>query len=108
MTDNFIKQTLCDELIEAGKVTEYDVIKHSYTRRRMNEWEERNIETNNLSPTLDTRADTLGVVVKGSLFENEYGSQAGRIYDVDGASPTLNTGGGGYRIPIIEVEDENV
>ena len=30
----------------------------------MNDWEKRNVETNNISPTLDTRCDCLGVVVK--------------------------------------------
>lgn len=108
MTDNFIKGKLCDDLIEKGLVKENDVIRHSYTESRMNNWKERGVETNNLSPTLDTRADTLGVVVKGSLFENEYGSQAGRIYDPNGAAPTLNTGEGGYRMPLVEVEDENI
>lgn len=48
------------------------------------------------------------LIRKGSLFENEYGSQAGRIYDPNGAAPTLNTGEGGYRMPLVEVEDENI
>lgn len=142
MTDNFIKGKLCDEFIEKGLVEENDVIKHSYTNSRMNG--RPAVESHNISPTLDTRPDTLGVVVKGnytpskhnasvvvdedglaptvrenhgtvtavirkgSLFENEYGSQAGRIYDPNGAALTLNTGEGGYRMPLVEVEDENI
>jgi len=58
-----LKTKLCNNLIENGKVKEFDVIKHSYSTARMKEWEERNIENNNISPTLDTRCDCLGVVV---------------------------------------------
>ena len=47
----------------AGKVQEYDVIRHSYSTSRMEEWEKRNVEKNNIAPTLDTRCDCLGVVV---------------------------------------------
>lgn len=110
MTDNFIKETLCNELIEKGLVEENDVIRHSYTNSRMNKWGERNIETNNLRPTLDTRADTLGVVVrKGGLFDKEGQThQAGSVYDPEGVSPTIDCAGGGYRMPIVEVEDENI
>ena len=62
-TDNFImKKQLCNELIEQGKVKENDVIRHSYTTSRNENWDKRNVEQNNLSPTLDTRCDCLGVV----------------------------------------------
>ena len=57
------KQELCDYLIKNNKVKELDVIKHSYSTSRMNDWETRNVERNNESPTLDTRCDCLGVVV---------------------------------------------
>ena len=33
--------------------------------------------------------------------------QAGRVYDIEDVSPTLNTGQGGGRIPYIIVEDNN-
>ena len=104
------KGKLCDEFIEKGLVEENDVIRHSYTNSRMNKWAERNIETNNLSPILDTRPDTLGVVVrKGGLFDKEGQThQAGSIYDPEGVSPTIDCAGGGYRMPIVEVEDENI
>jgi len=57
------KQVLCNKLIEENKVKEYDIIRHSYSESRMKEWETRNIEKNNESPTLDTRCDCLGVAV---------------------------------------------
>lgn len=59
-----LKTKLCNDLIASGKVKENDVIRHSYSTSRMKEWENRNVETNNISPTLDTRCDCLGVVVK--------------------------------------------
>ena len=59
-----LKEELCKHLIDNNLVEEYDVIKHSYSTSRMNDWEKRNVETNNISPTLDTRCDCLGVVVK--------------------------------------------
>lgn len=72
VTDNFIiddtinenlKTKLCNELIATGKVKEYDVIRHSYSNSRLQDWDKRNTEQNNISPTLDTRCDCLGVVV---------------------------------------------
>ena len=67
-TDNFIKENnmkteLCNNLIKDGKVKENDVIRHSYTTSRNEQWDKRNVEQNNLSPTLDTRCDCLGVCV---------------------------------------------
>ena len=57
------KQELCDYLIQNNKVKEFDVIKHSYSTSRMKDWETRNVERNNESPTISTRCDCLGVVV---------------------------------------------
>ena len=57
-----LKKQLCNDLIASGKVKENDVIRHSYSNSRMKEWETRGCETNNMSPTLDTRCDCLGVV----------------------------------------------
>ncbi len=59
-----LKQKLCDKLIQENKVKEMDVIKHSYSTSRINDWDKRNVENNNISPTLDTRCDCLGVAVK--------------------------------------------
>ena len=57
-----MKRQLCNELIKNNMVQENDVIRHSYSSSRMNDWENRSVEKNNLSPTLDTRCDCLGVV----------------------------------------------
>ena len=57
-----LKEKMCKELIENGKVKENDVIRHSYTTSRIN-GEMKDIQENNISPTLDTRCDCLGVVV---------------------------------------------
>jgi len=58
-----MKNELCNNLIKNGKIKENDVIRHSYTTSRNENWNKRNIEQNNLSPTLDTRCDCLGVCV---------------------------------------------
>ena len=58
-----LKQKMCNELIQSGKVKEYDVIRHSYSTSRMS-GEMKDIQQNNMSPTLDTRCDCLGVAVK--------------------------------------------
>lgn len=60
--DKNMKTQLCNDLIAQGKVKENDVIRHSYTTSRMN-GEMKDLKQNNLSPTLDTRCDCLGVVV---------------------------------------------
>ena len=60
-----LKTKLCNELIQNGKVQEYDVIRHSYTNNRLNNGDKNmgRIENHEgLSPTLDTRCDCLGVV----------------------------------------------
>ena len=68
-----LKTKLCNELIASGKVKENDVIRHSYSTSRMKEWDKRSIETNNISPTLDTRCDCLGVVVNYEpIMETNY------------------------------------
>lgn len=62
-----MKRTLCNELLEKGLVEENDVIRHSYTNHRLSNGVENMSRTEckeKLSPTLDTRCDCLGVVVK--------------------------------------------
>lgn len=62
-----LKRKLCNGLIEKGIVGEGDVIRHSYTNNRLNNGVENmgRVESKEkLSPTLDTRCDCLGVVVK--------------------------------------------
>ena len=58
-----LKAQLCNKLIQEDKVRENDVIRHSYSNSRM-KGEMKDIQDNNMSPTLDTRCDCLGVVVK--------------------------------------------
>lgn len=62
-----LKSKLCEELLDKGLVEEGDVIRHSYTSNRLNNGVEnmgRTESKEKLSPTLDTRCDCLGVVVK--------------------------------------------
>lgn len=65
-----LKQELCEFLLNNNLVKENDVIKHSYSNSRLYEWNKRNVEFNNISPTLDTRCDCLGVVVKEKNMNN--------------------------------------
>lgn len=58
-----MKQQMCEHLIASGKVQEFDVIRHSYSSSRMN-GDMKDIQQNNMSPTLDTRCDCLGVAIK--------------------------------------------
>lgn len=55
-----LKQQLCNELVASGRLEEYDIVRHSYTNSRM-QGEMKDIRQNGLSPTIDTRADCLGV-----------------------------------------------
>lgn len=52
-----LKQELCNKLIQEGKIKENDVIRHNYTTSKNGNC----IQSNNESPTLDTRCDCLGV-----------------------------------------------
>lgn len=74
-----LKRTLCNELISKGMVEENDVIRHSYTRNRLDNGVENMSRTESkekLSPTLDTRCDCLGVVVKEPTeLQKEVGNQ---------------------------------
>ena len=57
-----LKTKMCNDLLEKGLVKDGDVIRHSYTKSRMN-GEMKDIKENNMCPTLDTRADCLGVCI---------------------------------------------
>lgn len=59
LNDN-IKTQMCNKLIQEGKVKENDVIRHNYTTSKNGNC----VQSNNESPTLDTRCDCLGVCVK--------------------------------------------
>ena len=66
-TKSELKAKLCKELLEKGLVEEGDVIRHSYTNNRLNNGDEnmgRTQSKDKLCPTLDTRSDCFGVVVK--------------------------------------------
>lgn len=52
-----LKQEMCNKLIQEGKVKENDVIRHNYTTSKNGNC----VQSNNESPTLDTRCDCLGV-----------------------------------------------
>lgn len=62
-----LKTQLANKLIEEKKVKPFDVIRHSYSQSRI---ENERIECNNVSPTLDTRCDCLGVVVNNTKNVN--------------------------------------
>lgn len=64
VVEKSLKKQLCEKLIDENKVKEMDVIRHSYSTSRMNKFYTQNSENNNLSPTLDTRCDCLGVTTK--------------------------------------------
>lgn len=61
-----LKEQLCNRLIEENKVKENDVIRHSYSTSRMKKFYTQNSSNNNISPTLDTRCDCLGIAVKNN------------------------------------------
>ena len=69
MKDN-LKRYLCNKLIKENLVQEGDCIRHSYTISRMN-GEMKDIKEKNVSPTLDTRCDCLGVVVNDMNYVSE-------------------------------------
>lgn len=77
-----LKEQLCDYLIENNMVKENDVIRHSYSTNRMNNFYTQNSDNNNTSPTLDTRCDCLGVCVKNA-------TKKGYIEAYDGDSINL-------------------
>ena len=100
--EDTLKHQLCNELIESGLVKENDVIRHNYT-----DFKSKNnniVVSNNECPTLDTRPDCLGVVVKDELIKvgemtggkwDKINESCRRVYDPDGIAPTLTTCGGG-------------
>lgn len=79
-TKSELKTKLCKELLENGLVEEGDVIRHSYTNNHLNNGVDnmgRTESKEKLSPTLDTRCDCLGVVVKEpSELQKEVCNQA--------------------------------
>ena len=101
-----------DELLKNNKIKENDTILTNFITRRMKE--DDMIRNNNISPTLTTSATEIGVCVKdenkvirkyGIFDKEEKKHQAGSVYDENGKCPTLDTATGGYRQPMIEVNN---
>lgn len=92
-----LKAQLCNELIISGKVKENDVIRHSYSTSRIN-GQMKDIQQNNICPTLDTRCDCLGVVVKSnnkrlkSLVNKMDLSQDNQFMDIYNQQTSENAG----------------
>ena len=91
-----MKQQLCNNLLEQGKVKELDVIRHNYTKSKNGNC----IQNNNECPTLDTRCDCLGVVInplKGKSGKSWQFEQ--QVYDENGSARTLKASEGSGNIP---------
>lgn len=107
-----LKMKLCSSLIEQGLVEENDVIRHSYTKNRLNNGIENMGRTENkekLSPTLDTRCDCLGVVVKEPIgCELRYDEGIRTFKDnIMGALRTIDGCGSKHIIEPIIYDDYN-
>lgn len=72
-----LKQQLCDDLIEQGKVKQGDVVKHSFTKQIM-DGKKKAVEKDNEMITLTTRGDTFGVCVYSDI-EKELFTEDGNI-----------------------------
>ena len=57
-----LKRDMCMKVLQSGQKKEFDTIRHSYTNSRLN-GNFNECRQNNISPTLDTRCDCIGVVV---------------------------------------------
>lgn len=93
------KETLCNTLIANDLVEEGDMIRHSYTKNRMNDSTRKENE-NGISATLTTRPDTLGVVVNddkdkpkclNSKVDGKQPSLQDRVYDSNYVSTAVTT-----------------
>ena len=88
------KQKLCNAMLENGNLDKYDMIRHSYTNKRMENLD-RKESTDGISATLTTRSDTLGVVVPfGSYYtwsdnQGNINTQCNRAADEDGYALTV-------------------
>lgn len=118
ITEENLKSKMCEELISTGKVKENDVIRHSYTNSRIS-GEMKDIQQNNISPTLDTRCDCLGVVVKNATKQGYLVAEEGDGIDIStrmeshrgtvqkGIAQTITTmGGENVGVVVKEKNDE--
>lgn len=85
-----LKEQLVDKLIAQDLVRENDVIKHSYSTSRMKDDNRPRIEMNNISPTLDTRCDCLGVVVKEECITLPENTKSGYVEAYEGDGVYIN------------------
>lgn len=92
------KRELCNTLVEKGFVEENDMIRHSYTNNRMEDLSRKENE-NNISATLTTRPDTLGVVV---------GAIRGRYDESGNIKQRLETNGSESSNTLTTVQKDNV
>lgn len=108
-----LKTTLCNKLVEEGKVQEGDVIRHSYSTNRLENGDKNmgRIENHEgISPTLDTRCDCLGIVISEDEKPKVIGSYqpnsfcAGQVVDPDGIAPTFLENHGSV-MGVIEKDD---
>ena len=111
---------MCNKLLEDNLVEENDVIRHSYSISRLSEWDKRGVECNNSSPTITTRADTLGVVVKDErmskqaleTFNNNNCNYTDTINPFNkqvnnsGIIPTLTTRPEGFKTAILPIDKD--
>lgn len=95
-----LEKQLCNELIASGKVNENDVIRHSYSTSRMN-GQMKDIQQNNMCPTLDTRCDCLGVVVNDSLLVADGKTRKFKESEISGTLLT-NSNFGGIGVQLIQ------
>lgn len=111
--DKNLKQQLCDELVDSGKVKEGDVIRHSYATSRFED-ESRLVENkrdNEIFPTLDTRPDTFGVTVNDDIGLFNYAdsdtfAKGKRDLGVSDTYPTLkatDTNRGIYKVSNLRI-----
>ena len=88
-----LKKELCNNLIKNNLVRENDVIRHSYTKSRMN-GDMKDLKQNNLSPTLDTRCDCLGIAVsednKNRFLTDKDGYEIAEPKIIDDRDANLN------------------
>ena len=61
-----LKAELCHQLISQHKVKEFDVIEHSFTDNGTRNIDKLVVSTDGIFPTITTRPDCLGIVVKSN------------------------------------------
>lgn len=73
------KQIVVEKMLENGHLEPYDTIRHSYSKNRLENDISKKESENNISPTLTTRSDTLGVVTKEYAIRKLTPRESGRL-----------------------------